>query len=172
MMGLWADGWFYISSAGLLLSGILFFFLLGQYRACKSPDSALDERRCAKNNSPELHPVYILDEAPSAQVTSLSLGEPEIKCAATNDGGVALVSLQNIWDELTELRQELRALSDFVKNIKDLPLRATGEASAPQEIQPDAKVAAPVADLKPGPRHSPEEAFPLEKLRRGPVWPV
>jgi hypothetical protein len=33
MPGLWADGWFYISSAGLLVSGALFFFLLGQYRA-------------------------------------------------------------------------------------------------------------------------------------------
>src|SRR5688572_27257204 len=33
MVGLWADGWFYISSAGLLVSGVLFFFLLSQYRA-------------------------------------------------------------------------------------------------------------------------------------------
>lgn len=33
MSGLWNDGWFYISSAGFLISSVLFLFLLGQYRA-------------------------------------------------------------------------------------------------------------------------------------------
>jgi hypothetical protein len=33
MIGLWADGWFYVSAAGFLVSSALFVFLLSQYRA-------------------------------------------------------------------------------------------------------------------------------------------
>ncbi len=33
MASLWADGWFYISAGGFLVSCVLFVFLLGQYRA-------------------------------------------------------------------------------------------------------------------------------------------
>jgi len=43
MNGLWADGWFYISTAGLLVSGVLFFFLLGQYRAAADAADEQDE---------------------------------------------------------------------------------------------------------------------------------
>ena len=43
MQGLLADGWFYLSAASLLLSGVLFFFLLSQYRAAvEAADRAED----------------------------------------------------------------------------------------------------------------------------------
>ncbi len=61
MNGLWADGWFYISSAGLLVSGVLFFFLLGQYRAAADaadgrqvalePEAETSHRRARANSA-------------------------------------------------------------------------------------------------------------------------
>jgi hypothetical protein len=49
MVGLWADLWFYISSFGLLVSGVLFFFLLGQYRSA----AAAADRAEAEAKIPE-----------------------------------------------------------------------------------------------------------------------
>src|SRR5689334_10252593 len=42
MSGLWADGWFYICAAGLLISAALFFFLLSQYRAAAAAHQQAD----------------------------------------------------------------------------------------------------------------------------------
>ena len=73
MMGLWADGWFYISSAGLLISGILFFFLLGQYRVASEAADATEELAAEREASvPDaaVRPVYMPDESPAAQVAS------------------------------------------------------------------------------------------------------
>jgi hypothetical protein len=81
MMGLWADGWFYISSAGLLVSGILFFFLLGQYRVASEAADATESAEAseagtgAEKESPvsaAIRPVYIPDEAPSVKIASHS----------------------------------------------------------------------------------------------------
>lgn len=138
MMGLWADGWFYISSAGLLISGILFFFLLGQYRVASEAADATEEHAAEKEASvPDVavRPVYIPDEAPAAKVASHSEApepKPEPKPEAkpkveeapverrrdpsTSTGGIspAVVYLQNIKVELADLHKDLRALSKRV----------------------------------------------------------
>ncbi len=131
MMGLWADGWFYISSAGLLISGVLFLFLLGQYRvASEAADVTESEQGAEQENSPAVRPVHISEEAPAAAVASHPVREPELtskpqgeyagperrKDPANTTGGIspAVVHLQNIKGELTELRQEMRALAKRV----------------------------------------------------------
>ena len=131
MMGLWADGWFYISSAGLLISGVLFFFLLGQYRvASEAADVTEGEKGLDQENSAAVRPVRISEETPAAAVASHPLHEPEPKPKpdgayagperrkdpANTTGGIspAVVYLQNIKGELTELRQEMRALTQRV----------------------------------------------------------
>ncbi|MDP3541359.1 MAG: hypothetical protein Q8T11_02700 [Elusimicrobiota bacterium] len=133
MMGLWADGWFYISSAGLLISGILFFFLLGQYRLASEAADATEEQAADKEAAvPDVavRPVYIPDEEPSAKVVShADAPEPEPKPKveetpfverrrdpATSTGGIspAVVYLQNIKVELADLHKDLRALSKRV----------------------------------------------------------
>lgn len=82
MMGLWADGWFYISSAGLLISGVLFFFLLGQYRAASEAADVTDGEQGSDiefSVAGAIRPVYIPDEAPAPQVVSHPMTEPEAK---------------------------------------------------------------------------------------------
>src|SRR5688500_4818833 len=118
MMGLWSDGWFYISSAGLLVSGVLFFFLLGQYRvaseAADVTEGAEVPEAADKETSPAIRPIYIPDDVPAARVESHS-DKPEAKVepapkpeaeypgperrkdAANTTGGIspAVVYLQN-----------------------------------------------------------------------------
>jgi hypothetical protein len=134
MMGLWADGWFYISSAGLLVSGILFFFLLGQYRVASEAADATEEEHVADKDasaSPAIRPVYVPHEESPAQVASHPLPEPEPKREAapkpeevverrrdpaTTTGGIspAVVYLQNIKVELADLHKDLRSLAKRV----------------------------------------------------------
>lgn len=140
MMGLWADGWFYISSAGLLISGILFFFLLGQYRVASEAADATEGAEPSeavhasdKEASAAIRPVYIPEEAPSPKVAS-HVEKPEAKPEpkprtdaeftgperrkdpANTTGGIspAVVYLQNIKVELADLHKDLRALSKRV----------------------------------------------------------
>ncbi|MBI4061929.1 MAG: hypothetical protein HY403_10905 [Elusimicrobia bacterium] len=117
MMGLWADGWFYISSAGLLVSGILFFFLIGQYRAASEAADATDGGQGAEKEAPPpaaIRPVYVPDEAaPSARISSHPPQEPE-PAGATGGVSPAVVYLQNIKGELAELHQEMRSLAKRV----------------------------------------------------------
>ncbi|MBI2788646.1 MAG: hypothetical protein HYX59_08195 [Elusimicrobia bacterium] len=79
MMGLWADGWFYISSAGLLISGILFFFLLGQYRVASEaadategaePSEAVHVADKEASAPAAIRPVYIPEASSSPKVAS------------------------------------------------------------------------------------------------------
>ena len=132
MMGLWADGWFYISSAGLLVSGILFFFLLGQYRIASEAADVTDGEQGADKeiSSPAVvRPVYIPEDAPSARIASHSekpeakpkiegeyAGPDRRKDAATSTGGIspAVVYLQNIKVELADLHKDLRSLAKRV----------------------------------------------------------
>ena len=96
MMGLWADGWFYISSAGLLVSGVLFFFLLGQYRVASEAADATESAETAEAGhgaekdsaaSAAIRPVYIPDEAPAAKVAShAETPEPRPKVRASTRG--------------------------------------------------------------------------------------
>jgi len=138
MMGLWADGWFYISSAGLLVSGILFFFLLGQYRvASEAADATEGEQGAEKEaSSPAvIRPVYIPEETPASRIVShapeakaepkpepkpkadAELAAPERrKDPANSTGGIspAVVYLQNIKVELADLHKDLRSLAKRV----------------------------------------------------------
>lgn len=134
MTGLWADGWFYISSAGLLVSGVLFFFLLGQYRAASEAadvedDAASVETVDADRASHDVRPVFVREERAAAAVASVPhdppaetpvdkpASEPDRKKdAATTTGGIspAVVYLQNIKSALAELHDEVRALSKRV----------------------------------------------------------
>lgn len=142
MMGLWADGWFYISSAGLLISGILFFFLLGQYRVASEAADATEGAESAEavhdadkeaSSPAAIRPVYIPEESPSPKVVSHSEKpepKPEPKAKpdaefpaperrkdpANTTGGIspAVVYLQNIKVELADLHKDLRALSKRV----------------------------------------------------------
>lgn len=140
MMGLWADGWFYISSAGLLISGILFFFLLGQYRVASEAADATEgaepseaAQAADRESSSAIRPVYIPEESSSPKVVSHADApepkpepkprtEPEFtgperrKDPANTTGGIspAVVYLQNIKVELADLHKDLRALSKRV----------------------------------------------------------
>jgi|GEM_PF-2179779 len=59
MAGLWTDAWFYISSAGLLVSGILFFFLLGQYRAASAAADHVETEAAAAEATAEPEPTPV-----------------------------------------------------------------------------------------------------------------
>lgn len=142
MMGLWADGWFYISSAGLLISGILFFFLLGQYRVASEAADATESAEPAEvvqgadkeaSAPAAIRPIYIPEEPPSPKVASHTdapeakpepkpkleaepSGPERRKDPANTTGGIspAVVYLQNIKVELADLHKDLRALSKRV----------------------------------------------------------
>lgn len=190
MMGLWADGWFYISSAGLLISGILFFFLLGQYRVASEAADATEEQAAEKEASvPDVavRPVYIPDEAPSAKVASHADApeakpepkpEPKPKAEetpierrrdpATSTGGIspAVVYLQNIKVELADLHKDLRALSKRVDD--ELSSVSTRDEALIERLGEltraveGLKAAAPAADEEnPKPARKPRKA---EKL--------
>ncbi|UPT72871.1 MAG: hypothetical protein M0D55_13195 [Elusimicrobiota bacterium] len=134
MMGLWTDGWFYISSAGLAVSGVLFFFLLGQYRLASEAADAGEPDKEAESSAPaQIRPVYVPEEsAPAAKVkaheeTKPRAAEPDTKPGeyagpdrrkdpANTTGGIspAVVYLQNIKGELSNLHDDVRKLAKRV----------------------------------------------------------
>jgi hypothetical protein len=61
MASLWADGWFYISAGGFLISCVLFVFLLGQYRAAvEAEDEGVTENPAPSPFAPEpVQKVYV-----------------------------------------------------------------------------------------------------------------
>ena len=144
MNGLWADGWFYISSAGLLVSGVLFFSLLGQYRAAAdAADGAQPMPEPDVAPSP-VRPIYIPDEpaeAPKVSVASAERAEAqpapvpkepqaEPVAAASNYAGLdrrrenatggispAVVYLQNIKTQLEGLHGQVAELTKRVESV-------------------------------------------------------
>ncbi|MFI5361251.1 MAG: hypothetical protein ACHQ49_04720 [Elusimicrobiota bacterium] len=83
MVGLLADGWFYISSAGLLVSGVLFFFLLGQYRAANDAADQPEPETAAEPFVPLVRPVWIPDEsAAPAKLASVGGEKPAQRAPA------------------------------------------------------------------------------------------
>ena len=125
MSGLLADGWFYISSAGLLVSGVLFFFLLGQYRAAGEAADQSEPEAAAETHAPLVRPLFIPDEPVSSpKVASVPAEKPAERAPAevrreTTTGGVnpAVVYLQNIKNQLEEIHKETRALAQRVDAI-------------------------------------------------------
>src|SRR5665213_2716893 len=77
MAGLLADGWFYISSAGLLVSGALFLFLLGQYRAATDAADQPEPEAAAEPHVPLVRPVFVPEEpVPSRKIASVAADKP------------------------------------------------------------------------------------------------
>jgi hypothetical protein len=143
MTGLLADGWFYISSAGLLVSGVLFFFLLSQYRAAGDAADQPEAEAAAELQAPVVRPLYFPDEpASSPKVASVPAEKPADKApvqaaaappepkreaapapveprreSATAAVNPAVVYLQNIKNQLEEIHNENRVLAKQVEAI-------------------------------------------------------
>lgn len=174
MTGLWADGWFYISSAGLLISGVMFFFLLGQYRAAaEAADHLEPEVEVHAEPEPIALPVRPISrpeaQAPVAHVApievspvALAAEPPPERRRETITGGIspAVVYLQNIKVQLDELRGETRELSQRVGAIsgRDEALieRLSELAKAVSELKLAAPVAAPTPVVTPAVAVAPE----------------
>lgn len=184
MMGLWADGWFYISSAGLLVSGVLFFFLLGQYRAASEAADVTEGDQGADKEIASvsaIRPVYIPEDASSPKVASHSEAteakaehkpkpEAEHKDPAVTTGGIspAVVYLQNIKGELADLHNDLRSLAKrvddelaAVSSRDEALIERLGEIAAAVE---SLKAAAPAAAAPvEAPAPAPKKARKAEK---------
>lgn len=131
MAGLLADGWFYISSAGLLVSGALFFFLLGQYRAAAdAADEAHGEETAVAEGAAHapVRPVYIPEDSEPAKTVPLPVAtaspaaeKRDALTGATLPGGVspAMTYLQNLKTQLEEMGGELRGLTKKVAAISE-----------------------------------------------------
>ena len=164
MAGLLADGWFYISSAGLLVSGVLFFFLLSQYRAAGEAADQPEAEAAAEPQAAPVRRVYIPEEpTPSPKLASVPADKPAEKPAAApapasapadkrrevTTGGVnpAVVYLQNIKNQLEELHAETRDLAKRVEAItgRDEALidRLSELAQAVAELKSNAPAPAP-----------------------------
>ena len=139
MTGLLADGWFYISSAGLIVSGILFFFLLGQYRAAsEAADQPEIETAPAASEPrvPLVRSVWIPEEKePEAHVASVPMDKPREQPAeakpqpvseapekrrdSSATGGVspAVVYLQNMKIQIDTLHEDTRDLAKRIDAI-------------------------------------------------------
>ena len=186
MTGLLADGWFYISSAGLLVSGVLFFFLLGQYRAAGDAADQPEPEAAAEPHAPLIRPLSLSEGGPSsakiASVPAESLAKPADRPAPaeskreaasvpvdkrreTATGGVnpAVVYLQNIKNQLEELHSETRVLAKRVEAITD-----RDEAL----IERLSELAQAVADLKGANTSAPAPAEPAAPKRAKKASPV
>jgi outer membrane biosynthesis protein TonB len=188
MTGLWADGWFYISSAGLLVSGILFFFLLGQYRAASEAADA-DDGVEAEAESPAHEPVAPVmvreEKAPEpapARVASVEskpaetpayAGPDRRKDPANTTGGLspAVVYLQNIKLELDEIHKEMRALAKRVDDelggvaSRDEALieRLADLTRSVEALKTSVPASAPAAAPEPQPEPKPEPVVEAPK---------
>ena len=107
MNGLWADGWFYISSTGLLVSGVLFFFLLSQYRAAADAADATHAVLEHEAESFPVRPVYIPTHDEPAAV-------PKV---ASADSSPAVVYLENIKTQLEGLHVQVAELAKRVESV-------------------------------------------------------
>ncbi len=181
--GLWADGWFYISAAGLLVSGVLFFFLLGQYRAAAAAaeDRAPSEAEAgtgeltvtpvypaARPDAPEqtLASAPASEEKPPTPAPAASKEETRTEAPAerrreNTTGGIspAVVYLQNIKSQLEELQASVRGLVGRVDAIS-----SRDEALIERLVD----LAQAVADIKTS-APAPATEAPAPKRSRRPV---
>ena len=132
MASLLADGWFYIASAGLLVSGVLFFFLLGQYRVAAEAADLSEPEASFEAPVTAVRPVYFPDDEPepvriaalSAEEMPVPAAEPQIEAPVVEKsretaGGEspAVEYLHRIKDQLEGLHSEVRDLTDRVNSI-------------------------------------------------------
>ncbi|MBI4375637.1 MAG: hypothetical protein HY549_04215 [Elusimicrobia bacterium] len=89
MTTIWADGWFYISGGGFLISSVLFVFLLNQYRAAiESEDESVSPEDIAPMPKPEVYipkPVESPAPAPVAEPPQAAPGHMEMGQAPRNN---------------------------------------------------------------------------------------
>lgn len=184
MVGLWADGWFYISSAGLLVSGVLFIFLLGQYRiASEAADVTEVEAGSEKDaQASAIRPVYTPEAAAAPKVVShADTPAPKASDAppsadrrdpANTTGGLspAVVYLQNIKTELAELHKEMNALAKRVddhlaegSSRDEALIERLGELARAVESMKAAAPAPAAAPALEQPAPSPKKARQAEK---------
>jgi uncharacterized protein YoxC len=137
MQALWSDGWFYLSAAGLLISTVLFFFLLKQYRAASEAADSRDFDADPPSFDQSVRPIYIPDEPESKpQVASIAaVAKPSVekpvektaaaatssmaKADATSGLSPAVVYLQSIKQQLETMRGELHDLTRRVDSITE-----------------------------------------------------
>ncbi len=159
MQGLISDGWFYLSFASLFVSGTLFFFLLGQYRAAVEAADRPEGEADAHAESPAasaVRPVYVSDDSASnAKVASAPSGRlaekvssPEVEPAPagapfegherrrenlTGGSSPAVLYLQSIKSQLDVLNGSVAELSRRVDSISgrdEALIERFGELSA------------------------------------------
>jgi 2-oxoglutarate dehydrogenase E2 component (dihydrolipoamide succinyltransferase) len=127
------DGWFLISAAGLVVSGGMFFMLLGQYRSAadaadgREPDA--EPAPATEPQSPVVRPVWTAPQAAAApKIASVPPPKteefphpdaaPAHKTESTTGGiSPAVVYLQNIKMQLEELHGDTRRLAQRVDQI-------------------------------------------------------
>lgn len=177
MNGFWTDGWFYISSAGLLVSGVLFFFLLGQYRAAAEAADRGEPATEPETSPAPVQPIYVDEPAAAARVASAPLKTPKDQAPAPESSGperrventadgisptvVYLQNLQNIGTQLEGLHGEILELSrrvDAVSGRDAAFMERLGDIARAVEGLKSAAAAAPKRARKPVPEKAPEPA--------------
>ena len=189
MQALWADGWFYISSAGLLVSGSLFFFLLSQYRAAADAvdvgDAAEPEveavaapvRRVFIPEEPALAPkVASVPSEPALAPAPAPASTPSTSRENTTGGlSPAVVYLQNIQNNLNELHGEIRSLTKRVDEIgsrDEALIERLGElSSAVAELKAAAPAAVPAAAPVETPKRARKATAPAPEPAPEPATP-
>lgn len=191
-MGLWTDAWFYIPMVGLLVSGVLFFFLLGQYRlASEAADAGEAVQEGESSAAVAISPVYSPAEA--APAPKVKAAEPERKPEpapeaktpdysgperrkdpANTTGGIspAVVYMQNIKSELTELHEDVRKLSKrvddelgSVASRDESLIERLAELTRAVESLKAAAAAAPAPAAEPAPAPKKEKAPKKEPVK-------
>lgn len=149
MVGLWTDVWFYISSLGLLVSGALFFFLLGQYRAASAAADRAEpevETRAQETDASATTPVqfvYAMPDLPAPKATVASVAEPR-----PPEDTIIIAGDEKEPDEKDRTSPSLR------------PAPKTPPVEAPPPPAPRARPAAPApSEDVPQPSPSPAAAY-------------
>ncbi|HBL17162.1 MAG TPA: hypothetical protein DD417_10565 [Elusimicrobia bacterium] len=193
MNGFWTDGWFYISSVGLLVSGVLFFVLLGQYRA--AAEAADRGEPAAEPETPPspVQPLYVEETAAAARVVSAPLKTPKDQMPAPESSDVispSVVYLQNLQTiktqleglhgEILELSKRVDAvsgrdaalierLSDIARAVEGLKsAAAAGATAAPKRARKFVPEKAPEPAPAPVPVENPAPVAEL-KIELGPA---
>jgi hypothetical protein len=120
LSGLWADGWFYISALGFLVSGALFFALLGQYRAAveaadqNEPDLPVEAATSPLNVDFTPEPKRSFAPLASVAPAPSPSDKPDFQPSANSP---ALDYMKNIKTQLIELHAEVRQLTARIDAI-------------------------------------------------------
>ena len=166
--GLWTDGWFYISAAGLLVSGVLFFFLLSQYRVAGEAADEPESEPSALDGAPETP----AEPAAAALVVEEPVRAPLVASAVVAESGRAAPDVAELADLLKDIKEQLGALRNGLSDLTRAVAELKSEPKPETQPLPKAAAAPPLAVAPPpaaAPLAEPELA---EKPRRGPVWPV